>query len=247
MGSVTWHSDSGAAPWTDGLLALVVVALRMDRRTGTALPSNREPGPSSCARRLAVDRTHPTRTAPPGRPAALAEAINRRGTPRPGGPRGPVPIPSPGDRRTMALLDRVRAGEPAFREAVAAGGDDRGATALLIFAVRMAALAVRTGERAHLARALLAPVLAIQGTADERDIPVAVPLPAHSARLLGVDPIALFDEAAAIAPVADVKLLRQLAPSGDLGPVSPQPGRKIGGYYEGADEDDFRFVRAGAG
>ena len=154
-------------------------------------------------------------------PIALAKAINR--LPR---PRFWLRVPSAGDLALAATLDAVRAAPPPFREAVAAAVDDGGAGVLGNVAARLSALAVRTGEPVHLERALLALALAAQGTEDIRDVLITVPVPGHSARLLGLDPAALYAAAAADAPAMGAQVVRWSKPPEHSGPISRLPGRR---------------------
>ncbi|CAA9552256.1 MAG: hypothetical protein AVDCRST_MAG73-2976 [uncultured Thermomicrobiales bacterium] len=75
---------------------------------------------------------------------------------------------------------------------------DRLAGRLSAHAVRMAPRAVRDRDSAPLRPALLALVLAFNGTSDRREILMPLALPWHSTTPLGVDPGSLYRDLAAL-------------------------------------------------
>ena len=121
---------------------------------------------------------------------------------------------------------------------MAAHIDDPGSGFLGLEAERLASLAVRTGRREHLERALLAIALAAQGTADWRDVLVVTPLPWDAAQRIGLDPAPLYEEVAAIAPQQGAAFLREFVQRRDENKTI-----EVMGYTTEEGAEGFRYVR----
>ncbi len=111
-------------------------------------------------------------------------------------------------------------------------------TILRAFAVRMAALAVRRADPQPLRIGLLAAGIASQKSIDSRDDLGALAPLWRTARILQLDPVVEFREAAAIFPLPAQIFADWIARPPALQGVSSM------GYLESTDEDGFRYLFA---
>jgi hypothetical protein len=153
-------------------------------------------------------------------------------------PPSPIRVDDEDDVRIGAFIDEVRESPVAVRSAVANGLHPRAAGRLAGYAGRAATLAVRTGQRVYLERAVVALAFAYQVSRDWRDVLVYYPLPYDAARRLGLDPDALFLDAAGYAPETGAQSLRGFA-------RRPEDVKTLAvmGFRAGEDADGFRYER----
>jgi len=149
---------------------------------------------------------------------------------------GPGPIPGEVDDDVRRLLAAVRGADADARGAIGRRLGDRVGMILLLFAERMAALAVRTGDPGPAREGLDAATLGARAV-DRRDGLVRLSLLDDALRRLGLDPSPFFAAAEDLA-APDFR-------EGLLGfPARPPESRSIAAmkYEAGADADGFRYL-----
>jgi hypothetical protein len=146
------------------------------------------------------------------------------------------PLPSARDDEITALLDRARQDGRATQLVDLLR--PRQDAVLRAFAERMAALAVRAGDRAVLRNGLLSAAVAfVVPDVDVREVLLILPLLWHSAGRLELDPAAEFRATAEEFPPAARDLWQFVA-------RAPADQRiEAMGYVESADADGFRYER----
>lgn len=146
----------------------------------------------------------------------------------------PEAIPGPRDAEIASMLSSVATRQDF--DSLASSLDLRSGRIMNLFAKRMASLAVRTGDAAWIRRGLVAALLS-STVEDYREIARTHSLLFRAAELVGVDPVALFDSAAAIASSDAAEAARLFA-------HADESARSIAvmGYTEGTDDDGFRFI-----
>jgi hypothetical protein len=146
-------------------------------------------------------------------------------------------LPSPLDQLVGALIEAFIVATPMERRRVSAQSDETLSRLLLVFAERMASLAVRLNSRDHLFKGLVA--LAAEGwTTDSREDLLILSLLHDAAIRIGLDPREAFEQVLPYTtkPVAD-SLERFLARTPQDKVIEAM------GYRVGADADGFRYER----
>ena len=145
-------------------------------------------------------------------------------------------IPAPGDEVVRRLLGRIRDADPATRGAIWPGVTERRGWHCLVFAERMATLAVRTRDPEHAREGLDAATVGARAF-DHRDAIIRLSLLHDALTRIGRPPAPYFAAAEDIADDSFVDELRSF-------PHRAEANRTIAvmGYAEGADKDGFRYV-----
>ncbi|WP_295637665.1 hypothetical protein [uncultured Methylibium sp.] len=149
----------------------------------------------------------------------------------------PRPIPHDLDAFVQTIVRSYQESE-ADEQALIACLPDQGASILLGFAERQAALAVRTKRPSALAEAAVAVGLAAAARDNDREGMLVMPVVWHAAALLGVHQQHLFRSAAGKVAGPGSRALSAF--------VERKPEDQTlecMGYREGSDKDGFRFVR----
>lgn len=146
-------------------------------------------------------------------------------------------IPDEVDDLLLRLVGRLRRADPSELPRAWPGLGDRVGMLCLIFAERMAALTVRTGEAEHARRGLAAACVGAR-LIDPRDGMVRL-APLHDALArIGRDPAPYFKDAEPLAGPSFLDHLRRF-------PERAEADRSLAAmrYEAGADADGFRYVR----
>ncbi|MDG3005064.1 hypothetical protein [Paludisphaera mucosa] len=150
---------------------------------------------------------------------------------------GPGPIPDAVDDLVRRLVGRIRGADPATRDELWRKLGDRHGMLCLLFAERMAALAVRTGDPEHVREGLEAATLGARAVEPRDGILRLAPL--YDALMkLGRNPTPYF---AAAEDLADRYFVADLQGF----PFRAEADRSLAsmGYVEGFDRDGFRYVQ----
>jgi hypothetical protein len=147
--------------------------------------------------------------------------------------------PSPVDMAIEQVIDHYVALPPDQRNAILQAFGPHHSFTLLIFAMRMAMLAVRERSAYRVTRGLLALVIE-NARFDSREDLIMLSLLNHSAEKIEADPAALFEQAALVATPSMARALRDFAqrPAG-LKRIESMGFREVDG------SDGFRYERIG--
>lgn len=150
---------------------------------------------------------------------------------------GPRPIPHDLDRKVDQFIEACLSAAHDERQLLECLPMDA-VSVLLAFAERQAALAVRAKSLELVVRALIAVSVSAEIRGDEREGMLILPLPWHSAELLGADPADVFKSAAAILPASGAAVLLGFSKRS-----RDDQTLDCMGYKTGSDEGGFRYVR----
>ncbi len=150
---------------------------------------------------------------------------------------GPRPIPHELDGQVEQFIDAYLSAAPDERTLLESL-PDFAASVLLAFAERRAAFAIRMKSKQLLLHSVVAVGLAAEIGDDDREGMLVMPLPWHSAELLGVDPAEVFKHAAAILPETGTRALLAFSQR-----LPEDRTLSCMGYEAGSDEGGFRYVR----
>jgi len=152
-------------------------------------------------------------------------------------------IPSARDTQIAAYLERLRSGGSGDLDRAAGALGPAFTATFLVYAERMATLAVREHDTRHVLLGLRAVALTWRACADVRPAIPVIGLLYDATRRAGGDPERIFAEAAAHAPVDGGPVLRDFLTRGDLEEIADEMG-----FVGGRDRDGFRYRRTwGAG
>jgi len=150
---------------------------------------------------------------------------------------GPKPIPDPRDAEISELLDKWMALPAPERQVAAAQIAEGQRFTLLAYSERMASLAVRTSDKAHLLRGLVA--LGVDGWRNDwRDNALLLSLHYDAAVRVGVQPSQIFDAAGSLLSTAVSKRFSEFLKRSD-----EDRSLEAMGYSTGADQQGFRYLR----
>ena len=150
---------------------------------------------------------------------------------------GPKAIPHQLDQEVEQLTEAYLSAEASDRELVACL-PDTAASVLLAFAERQAALAVRENSKEVLFLSVVAIGLAAEMAADNRKGVSVLPLPWHSASLLGASPKEVFRQAAGRLPTVGRQALLAFCSR-----EAEDQTLACMGYEASTDDGGFRYVR----
>jgi hypothetical protein len=154
-----------------------------------------------------------------------------------------VALPSARDGQVAAYVERLMAGGSGKIDHAASTLGPAYTATFLVYAERMATLAVREGSTHHALLGLLAIALTWRACTDVRPAIPVIGLLYDAARRAGGDPMRVFAEAATHCPVDVAPVLRDFLTRADLEDIADEMG-----FSAGRDRDGFRYWRTwGAG
>lgn len=162
--------------------------------------------------------------------SARLEAKNNQGY-------GQQPLPHPRDFQISELLEAWMKLDAAARQTFLEGISAEKRPTLMVYAERMASMAVREGDQSMVVRGLLALSLNVQPD-DRRGVDALLSLHYDAARRLAVEPSLLFEKTASLLPVSSENILRSF-----LRRKPKDQSLEAMGYQAGEDADGFRYRR----